>query len=487
MRCKTCGYRLWHLTEPRCPECGTAFVPSEFEFVPGSVEFHCPHCQQRYFGTGPKGHLVPVAFECVSCHNRVHMDEMVLLPAEGVEEVETKIERMPWLERKDRGPVKAWFATIGMALVTPMRLMRALPMASPGGQAWWFALLTTVVIACVAIVPVVALELIVMAAMGAPVGQMAGPFGIFFLCAGVFQLGFMALWGLTMHGLLRLTGPTAGTIGRTYQALCYSTGANVVSAVPCLGMYLGWVWWIVSAVLMVKEAQRVHGGRATLAVLTLPVLSIMGFVGLIVWLAVAGASAASSMTMSSSYGGMTETQTVLHGVLRYAQQHGGRAPRHAVELVTGDYLTGSTLVSSTSMSTEETVPVGNITLDRLLLAPKDAAGRIAQAVIDALPQGTVAHRLGDFVFTHHGVDFKAPDPRLWIVVRWPDPVRNSAVDPNELVCVGLADGTVSMLPQSSIPTALAEQNTLRAAQKLPPLPDPRTVTHAQPATAPSAP
>jgi hypothetical protein len=487
MRCKTCGYRLWHLTEQRCPECGTPFVPSEFEFVIGSVEFHCPHCQQRYFGTGPKGHLVPVAFECVSCHNRVHMDEMILLPAEGVEEEQTKVDRVPWLERKERGPVKAWFATIGMALVTPMRLMRALPMASPGGQAWWFALLTTVVIACVAIIPVVALELIVMAAMGAPVGQMAGPFGIFFLCAGVFQFGFMALWGLTMHGLLRLTGPTAGTIGRTYQALCYSAGANVVSAVPCLGLYLGWVWWIVSAVLMVKEAQRVHGGRATLAVLTLPVLSIVGFVGLMVWFAVAGASAASSMTMSSSYGGMTETQTVLHGVLRYAQQHGGRGPRHAVELVTGDYLTGSTLVSSTSMTTEETVPVGNITLDRLLLAPKDAAGRIAQAVIDALPRGTVAHRLGDFVFTHHGVDFNTADPRLWIVVRWPDPVRNSAVDPNELVCVGLADGTVSMLPQSSMPTALAEQNTLRAAQKLPPLPDPRTVTHAQPATAPSAP
>ena len=67
MRCKQCDYRLWNLTARRCPECGTPFLPSEFEFVPNSVQFCCPHCGQAYYGTDAKGHLVPPAFTCGRC------------------------------------------------------------------------------------------------------------------------------------------------------------------------------------------------------------------------------------------------------------------------------------------------------------------------------------------------------------------------------------------------------------------------------------
>ncbi len=73
MRCKTCGYRLWNLTEQRCPECATPFRPSEFEFVPNSVQFCCPHCGQAYYGTGPQGHLEPASFVCAKCGNAIQM------------------------------------------------------------------------------------------------------------------------------------------------------------------------------------------------------------------------------------------------------------------------------------------------------------------------------------------------------------------------------------------------------------------------------
>ena len=63
MRCKNCDYRLWNLVSRQCPECGTEFLPHEFEFVLNSVRFCCPYCQQDYYGTGDKGHLEPIEFE----------------------------------------------------------------------------------------------------------------------------------------------------------------------------------------------------------------------------------------------------------------------------------------------------------------------------------------------------------------------------------------------------------------------------------------
>ncbi len=86
MRCTSCDYALWNLKTRRCPECGRAFRPGDYEFVPNSVQFCCPHCNQAYYGTGPKGHLVPEEFDCVRCSRRIGMDEMALLPAEGVDE-----------------------------------------------------------------------------------------------------------------------------------------------------------------------------------------------------------------------------------------------------------------------------------------------------------------------------------------------------------------------------------------------------------------
>src|SRR5688572_3956647 len=118
MRCKTCDYPLWNLKARQCPECGRAFVPSEFEFVLNSVRFCCQHCDQAYYGTGPRGELVPADFVCVACGQRTRMDDMVLRPAQGVEEKQTQVLKMPWLERAQRGRISAWFSTLGMAMAS---------------------------------------------------------------------------------------------------------------------------------------------------------------------------------------------------------------------------------------------------------------------------------------------------------------------------------------------------------------------------------
>src|SRR5690606_18886527 len=99
-----------------------------------------------------------------------------------------------------------------------------------------------------------------------------------------------ALWGLLAHGLIRLTGPHAAGLGRTYQAICYSSGPLVFMAIPCLGWQIGWFawpWWAVSAALMTREAQRISTRRAAFAVAAPPLLltasCLATWIGTVFW------------------------------------------------------------------------------------------------------------------------------------------------------------------------------------------------------------
>ena len=512
MRCKNCDYRLWNLKSRRCPECGIPFLPSEFEFLLNSVQFCCPHCNQSYYGTGENGHLVPVQFACVSCGQQIHMDDMVVLPTAGVDEEETKIDPMPWLERRRKGAIKAWFATIGRALVAPGRLIRSVPIESSVGSAVWFAILTNAIILLVSLTTAMVVPVILALSMsrmgpagGGPMGPgppgganralgMAAAFGGFAVGGFLFVSVFMLLTGLVAHGLLRMTGRTASTMGRTLHAVCYSAGANVGSAVPCLGLYFGWIWWLVSAVLMVREGQRVHGGRAALAVLTTPVLGLAAFIA---WIVVSAFSATTNFAMT----GTAPTQTVLNGLLEYADER-NELPEHAIQLVVGGFVTGFGLVATGSDTFEEDVPVADTNLNKFTKLPSEDESKAVQAAIDALPAGTIAHRLGDFVFTYHGIDLANADPGLWLVVMSPDPDVNpagssgtvitfsgpgmtatSTTSSGGMVVAGLVDGTSLPVPLGGFAQTLQMQNMLRAKYNLPPLPDPATVTHAKPAVA----
>lgn len=485
MRCKNCDYRLWNLVARRCPECGAPFRPSEFEFVPNSVQFCCPHCETAYYGTGPRGHLVPASFTCVGCGKPVHMDDMVLRPTEGLEEEQTKVSKAPWLEIGQRGFIKAWLATVGMTLVSPLRFMRAVPTGSPVGPAWGFAMLTILATAIAWLVPLMILSLVVSGTLGAP-GPALGGIGCglcaFSLGVGIAILIFLAVWGLVAHGLLAATGPRAGSLGRTYHALCYSSGANVVSATPCVGPYFGWIWWLVSAVLMLKEAQRVSGGRAVLAALALPILSLAGLVILYGWYMISVLPALGTAGLSP-ISTQSETQFVLAALRQYADQNGGVGPRHAAQLLPDGYLAPGNFVSSTTHTVPERVRVADTTLAGLLALPPAEEARAVQAVVAQLPQDVVAHRLGDYVFTHHGINLATANGQLWLVVQSPAPTLNPPPQPADTVTVGQVDGTILQFPRAQLPVQLARQNALRAQAGLAPLPDPATV-RSPPPTAP---
>jgi hypothetical protein len=493
MRCRVCDYRLWNLTARRCPECGTPFLPSQFDFVPNSVQFCCPHCGQAYYGTGARGHLVPAAFGCVKCGAAVQMDEMVLLPTAGVEEEQTKIYKHPWLERKQRGRVKAWFATVGMALVSPGKLMRALPIESPASTAWWFAVVTTLLIGALPLLIIFGAIVLTHGSSMYGAVREASKVGIAVGVVMGIMMALVVLWGLVAHGVLRLTGRTAGGIGRTYQALCYSTGANAVSAIPCLGWYFGWIWWLISAVLMLKESQRVHGGRAALAGLLFPFLLLGGTVTGYVWMMVSVFSSVSAtMAATTAQAGVADTRTVLNAILAYGAQNANRGPAHAVLLVTDGHLTGSDFIAAGSFTLESNAPVGNATLDQLGSMLPTQLRTTTQAAVAALPNGTVVHRLGDYLFTYHGIDLSVAHPNLWLVIGWPQsypgpagqtpPYTASPLVMPPTFTIGRADGTVSEYPAALLPAKLAEQNRLRAQYGLAPLPMPQSMPAGSPVT-----
>ena len=502
MRCKHCDYALWNLKARLCPECGTPFRPSEHEFAPGKIQFRCPHCEQKYFGTSDRGHLEPSHFECSNCGNRIHMDEMIVAPAEGITEQQTAVDRMPWLERGEGRVFKAWFAMIKWAMIEPHRLIRATPADTSIGRAWLFGLVTAVIFLTFgAYIPL----LIYGTALSFGPGQ-SGFSGLWFSIGGIATIVFGSLaiglyilaWAGIAHGILRVTGRTAHTFRRTCHAICYSAPAGVVLAVPCCNILFGLVWWIASAAIMVKEAHKVHGARAALAVFVWPVLSVyiwqvltglQGFfiAGMLIPMFIGGGPFGGGFRG----GGMAlsnETFVITQAVSMYGMQRNGQGPAHAIELaLTGNMSLGpwgGGFCHQGMKTTPADIPLGDGTFKDFTSSSRSVQFGLVKNALESVPANLVAHRFGDFVFVYHGATLNTWDAQLWTVVMIPDPDVNGSPAADDPIYIGTAGYTVSEITFSQLPAQIKQQNQHRATLGLPPLPDLMTVTHDKPAVAP---
>ncbi len=497
MHCRTCNYPLWNLRARTCPECGAPFAPSDFEYVPNSVRFCCPHCDHPYLGAGAKGHLEPGHFQCLRCTHPVTIDEMVLRPGLGVEEKLTLPDTMPWLDRRARGRVRAWFQMIGKAISSPGQLIAATPPDSPLRQAWVFAVATTAVLLVAEDVIVAALCL----AQGEGIGWLFDPWIsprdlpipellVTFL-PGRIALALLLLWVWTLfaHAVLRLTGGTAFPYRRTCQALLYSAGAYLLCAASGWGVYAGAAWWAVSAALMLKRGQRVNSARAGLAAGALPALAVISVLN---WSQVSRLwSSPQTTPWSLTLDAPTyQTSIVNVAVVSYASGHSGACPGHAIELALADrpnfsgVLPGPLFCNPGTKTTAAHVPLGDGTLDDFSTAGRSEQLLIVARVLRDVPSGVIAHRLGDFIFTYHGAPVATHDAQLWLVVMLPDPDANGPPRPRDAVFIGTLDYQVTQSTVAQLPALLAAQNSYRATLRMPPLPDLTTVTHDHPAVAP---
>lgn len=277
MRCKNCESLLWKQPpaaagqERRCSECGTPYRPSEFDFVRSKVRFACPHCATGYYGTSERGHLEPAAFECVTCHNAITMDECVLEP-EGVEQESEAMQRtgIPWLEGR-RG-VRAWGATVLLGIVKPAHISGFLPQRQRAAAAMWFLCIQS----WLAMFPLVcccaAFGFTASTAGGATSGQLW--WRILTVVLTVLVVAPVAASACVASAALfaRFAGQREeGGYAKDIETACYASGPLLAIAVPGYG----WVllpWWFVAASIALAYA-RPQGNR-----LAAGILACIGFV-----------------------------------------------------------------------------------------------------------------------------------------------------------------------------------------------------------------
>ena len=282
MRCKTCDYYLWNIDRRNCPECGADFLPSDYRFKPNAVAFCCPHCHQDYYGTDEDGHLSPQEFECVQCLNPIHMNQMILRPADGYDIDNTEpLASHPWEERDPkRSTIRAWYRTARAAMNKPSWLVAMPRKQNSTWGHWQFLAWHYLFISLFGFVPLLIISLILFITKGfITQTQTAIAFAGFLLAPLLFiiyaLIGLLIL-GATAHLLLRLLAKPQGRIGDTYRCMCYSQGALVFLAIPLcgliLGVYIGVIWFLVSSILMLKQTHKTSGLSTTLAVILLPLL-----------------------------------------------------------------------------------------------------------------------------------------------------------------------------------------------------------------------
>ncbi len=293
MRCPSCEYPLWNLVPGPCPECGRPFRSDEFEFDPGTVAFLCTKCGQEYFGTDPKGLLLPRDFACVQCGAACECGAMAVAPTDRIDPLAAR-NLLPWLDRstdesgrRKRGRFNRFFATFWAFTARGWTAADGVPRRSPTSTAWGFAAIVAVLASLLQFSLFAIFPLITIAGMRNAMPASGGEI-VLWVSAGLITVSLAAaglsllatgLSGLLAHGVLRLTGPTESGLGRTMQAILYPSAVQLWGAIPfcCLGSIGGFGWWIVLCCGTVKRMQGVSWVRSCLAVLltALPLWSVI--------------------------------------------------------------------------------------------------------------------------------------------------------------------------------------------------------------------
>lgn len=288
MHCQTCGYALWNLTEPRCPECGTGFDLRVYRFKPGAVAFACPHCGALHEGAGEQ--YLPARSDEATCHGcgqTMCVTHMRVVPLVDDPDA-AQAAAMPWDDRKRLGFWRAWWRTFLMSLSAPTTLVRQTLPGSSFGNSYRFAL------ACHAFgllgnIVTIGLGFGLLYFMAVQLGSGSGgglPPYVFLMMVGIMVAYLLVAAVLTpllvtvfvggpAHLFLWVFEPGRKGFAVTARTVNYAQGPMTFAIVPIVGLYCGSVWYVwtlVNSVLMLKEAHRTTGLKASLAVLWLPVL-----------------------------------------------------------------------------------------------------------------------------------------------------------------------------------------------------------------------
>jgi hypothetical protein len=212
-------------------------------------------------------------------------------------------------------------------------------------------------------------------------------------------------------------------------------------------------------------------------VLTVPVGAvalILTFYASMIYMVVS--SGWSTPTMGTGSG----STFVSRAIAAYREDQGDW-PGHAIELLTRGYLAPGELVIIDPRCPLGAWTIGGATFNSLPDLPAAQLDKIEAKARAWLPDNVIAHRAGDWVFTYHGIDAATADGELWIAVGSPDPECSFVAGQLTLFEVVTLDGQVRRM-RGDRSRWMVDQNKVRAAHGLAPLPDLSTITHTKPAT-----
>ncbi|MHC4093403.1 MAG: hypothetical protein ACYSVY_24545 [Planctomycetota bacterium] len=273
MHCIHCGYLLFNLPRPVCPECGLPFDVCAYRFEPQVVHFACPACDQEYAGNDQRGLPWPREFTCVRCSGPVDASSMRVVPqkpdAEGLFGVAGA---SPWEQRRSIGLWLAWWRTVKMTMIRPSAFFQAHGDQS-NAEAYRFAVITAY------LGPGIGMALIglfyALTSLFAGGGGGGMPLGIMavvmwamaLLVPAAIPVVGGACTGALIHLALLVLAPQRRSFGHTYRLVQYSMGPTILTAIPVCLDSVGQVWYLVTLILAIRTVHRVSGWVAALAVL----------------------------------------------------------------------------------------------------------------------------------------------------------------------------------------------------------------------------
>lgn len=283
MRCRTCDYTLFDIRQRTCPECGSPFKPSEFDFQQTAVRFLCPHCEQDYYGMDERGHLVPRDFDCVKCSQHITMDEMIVQPTVGVAEESTQQDPLPWNDKRRRSPILRFFATVGWSMGRPVALGRALQRDVRVGRSLFFAWFISISYGAWL------LPFFVLGSMGRSTSNIVlGVLPALAIYFGVCTFGCIAvvvLWSLIAHAIISVGSDKHRSMSTTTATIAYAFGPGILIAFPCVGIYavpVVLIWMAICLSIAFKAAHGCSITRGILAAITVPLIGTTIVVALII-------------------------------------------------------------------------------------------------------------------------------------------------------------------------------------------------------------
>jgi len=191
--------------------------------------------------------------------------------------VETDPVGVPWETRLSEDPLGATWDSWRESMFNPDAFFRALPPRGSFLPAIGYLVLLSVIGAFFSLMWSLVFSGVAVragAAAEAGLSPVAEAFLTFFITPFAAVLGVFLIGGL-YHLLLMLMDGAGGGYRGTVRVLCYSAGPAVFGIVPILGSVVGTVWWVVLAIVGLRNVHRIETWKAAVAVLVPVVLLVL--------------------------------------------------------------------------------------------------------------------------------------------------------------------------------------------------------------------